>query len=352
MSANPSPAEPGGLCLSVLEIVPILPGQPPQQAIELTTEVAKVADQLGFHRFWLAEHHGVPHIGSAAPTMLMAHFAAHTTSIRIGSGGVMLTNHSPLVVAEQFAVLEALYPGRIDLGVGRAPGGRAATLAALGVQAGAADRFAAQLDEVRGLLGQSVPDDRRYRGVRVALGSAAPPVYVLATSADGARAAAARGLPVMIGHHLRSANTADAVRAYRAEFVAAPDGAPLRVTVSVVVVAADSNAAARSRLTAFLRNKLRLASVADAPMSTTDELELLRRELTADEQAKIEHHMADPGYIVGDELTVATELRKLRDETDADELMLLPVGFSARERCETLTRVAATGVLRVPLERS
>jgi luciferase family oxidoreductase group 1 len=346
MSANPSPAEPGGLCLSVLEIVPILPGQPPRQAIELTTEVAKVADRLGFHRFWLAEHHGVPHIGSAAPAMLMAHFAAHTTGIRIGSGGVMLTNHSPLVVAEQFALLEALYPGRIDLGVGRAPGGRRATVAALGVQAGAADRFAEQLDEVCGLLAGSFPGDHRYRGVRVALSGEAPPVYVLATSVDGARVAAVRGLPVVVGHHLRSANTVDAVRAYRAEFVAAPDGAPPRVTVSVVVVAAGSNAAARSRLTGFLRNKLRLATVADVPMSTTEELELLGRELTADEMAEVAHFLADPGYIVGDEVTVATELRKLLENTDADELMLLPVGFPAQERCETLTRVAATGVLR------
>ncbi|WP_158964465.1 LLM class flavin-dependent oxidoreductase [Chachezhania sediminis] len=200
---------------SLLDLSPVPEGATVSDALSNTVELAKHADRLGYHRFWLAEHHNMPGIASAATSIVIGRVAAETSRIRVGAGGIMLPNHPPLVIAEQFGTLEAMFPGRIDLGLGRAPGTDQATAQALRRYFQSADRFPDDVAELLGYLGDPRPDAR----VRAVPGEGSHvPVWILGSSLFGAQFAAHMGLPYAFASHFAPQMLEEALRVYRADF--------------------------------------------------------------------------------------------------------------------------------------
>jgi luciferase family oxidoreductase group 1 len=328
---------------SVLDVVPQLPGQSAAAALRETAEVALAADDLGYRRFWLGEQHGVRGVGGAAPAVLAAVLAARTDRIRLGAGGVLLTNHQPLVVAEQFAALAAAYPSRIDLGVEEQRTVAPSTAAALA--GGARDSFAQRLDELCGFLRDGTPGRVPVGDVRLSLAGLPPPVFVLADHPRTAVTAAVRGLPLFLAHHCAAAATSAAVEAYREHFQ--PTGPKVRpyLAVTAGVVAADSEEEAMARFAEYVRVKTRLAAA--GPRVTSAELTaLLDPPLTGRERGRAERLMDDHGYVVGSRATVAAQLGELVASTTADEVMLVPLAFDGLIRSAILRTVAA-GLTRI-----
>ncbi|SDD69033.1 LLM class flavin-dependent oxidoreductase [Glycomyces harbinensis] len=235
--------------LSVLDLATIGPGGA-VEALRTTAELAVEAERWGYRRFWVGEHHGIPTLASSAPTVLIAHLAARTASIRIGAGGVMLPNRTPLIVAEEFGTLEALHPGRIDLGVGRAPGGEPATAAAL--RRNPTD-FEHQLSELIGFLDDAFSSDHPYATIRAIPGrvhpdreaapglDSRPPIWILGTGEGGAGLAARLGLPFAFAHHLAPRRGAAALTAYRERFEPSPALDRPYALVSVATAAAETH---------------------------------------------------------------------------------------------------------------
>lgn len=205
------------LPVSVLDLVPIGSGSSAVSALRDSLELARLADRAGYTRYWFAEHHGMPSIASSAPEILIARTAALTARIRVGSGGIMMQNHVPLKLAEQFHTLEALYPGRIDLGIGRAPGTDPATSRAL--RPFSPQQFAEQLAELTALSDGTLPKDHPFARVRVIpAGVELPPIWLLGSSGASAEFAGARGLGYAFASHFSNAPAAPAARAYREAF--------------------------------------------------------------------------------------------------------------------------------------
>ena len=201
--------------LSILDLAPIGRGQSAADSFAASVALARQAEELGYTRIWYAEHHNMPSIASSATSVLIAHIGAQTSTIRLGSGGIMLPNHSPLVIAEQFGTLAAMYPGRIDLGLGRAPGSDASTQYALRRDPRAADTFPQDVVELQGYL----TGNTRVPGVTAVPGNGADvPLYMLGSSLFGAKLAAALGLPYAFASHFAPAALEAAVDAYRGEF--------------------------------------------------------------------------------------------------------------------------------------
>jgi luciferase family oxidoreductase group 1 len=239
--------------LSVLDLVPISKGSGPGEAIAASVELARAAEAAGYERVWYAEHHNMATIASSATSVLIAHVAAHTSTIRLGAGGVMLPNHAPLVIAEQFGTLAAVHPGRIELGLGRAPGTDQVTTRALRRDP-AADTFPQDVVELQGYLG----DSSRVPGVEAVPGRGTHvPLYLLGSSLFGARLAAALGLPYAFASHFAPAALTQAVAVYRKEFTPSAVLDRPRVLAGVNVVLADTLEEARHEL-----QLLRVARVA------------------------------------------------------------------------------------------
>jgi luciferase family oxidoreductase group 1 len=319
--------------LSLLDRSRTRAGEPDAAALRHTVERARHAERLGYHRFWVAEHHAVPGIASGSPPVLIAAVAARTDRIRVGSGGVMLPNHQPLVIAEQFAMLEALFPGRIDLGVGRSLGFTAPVRAALRRDADAPDTFADDLDELRSYLEGRGPVTARPRLERPV------PVFVLATG-RGLAVAGDAGLPVVLGGPvLDSADVGAALDDYRARARAA-GGRPY-VMASLDVLVADSVAAARELA---LPEAWALAAArttgqfpALEPVEPDRALSDRQRTLVEDVVGRTVH---------GDDATVAAELGELFHRTGADELLASTSTFdlgALRESDARLARLLTSG---------
>src|SRR4051812_27450812 len=225
------------LPLSILDLAPVRHGQTARDSFAASVELAGLAERTGYRRVWYAEHHNMPTIASSATSVLIAHVAAHTERIRLGAGGIMLPNHSPLVIAEQFGTLESLHPGRIDLGLGRAPGSDQNTMRALRRDATASDAFPRDVQELQGYLaGRSlIPgvDAIPGRGTHV-------PLYILGSSLFGAQLAAALGLPYAFASHFAPQALTDAVAVYRRDFQPSEQLAEPWVIAGVNVVAADT----------------------------------------------------------------------------------------------------------------
>ena len=203
--------------LSVLDLAPIPSGEAASDVVRRVTDLARLADRLGYERYWFAEHHSMPSIASSSPEVLIAHVAAATERIRVGSGGIMLPNHVPLKVAEIFHTLEALHPGRIDLGIGRAPGTDPLTLRAL--RAFDAEQFPAQLAELRAFSLRSFPDDHAFRKIQVMPDDVdLPPIWLLGSSGASARLAGSLGLGYAFASHFSHASPVAALEAYRNAF--------------------------------------------------------------------------------------------------------------------------------------
>jgi luciferase family oxidoreductase group 1 len=223
--------------LSILDLAFIAEGETAREALAGSVALAQRAESLGYRRVWYAEHHNFASIASSATSVLIAHVAAHTRTIRLGAGGIMLPNHAPLVIAEQFGTLESLHPGRIDLGLGRAPGTDPTTSRALRVSPSAADSFPSDVLELQAYLG----DESRVPGVQATPGTGTRvPLYILGSSLFGARLAAKLGLPYAFASHFAPAALEEAVALYRREFRPSPQCAAPYVIAGLNVIAADT----------------------------------------------------------------------------------------------------------------
>ncbi|MFF4290872.1 LLM class flavin-dependent oxidoreductase [Streptomyces sp. NPDC001633] len=249
--------------LSVLDLVTVGAGHTAAGAVRTAVDLARTAERRGFHRYWVAEHHSMPGVASSSPAVLLAHVAAHTERIRLGSGGVMLPNHAPLVIAEQFGTLEAMAPGRIDLGLGRAPGTDGATAAALRRTDGLhedADQFPQQLAELTRFLDDSFPDGHPYARIHAVPGPVQatspggvqsphrPPLWLLGSSGFSARLAGSLGLPFAFAHHFSAANTLPALDLYRASFRPSEVLAEPYALIGVSALAAEDEREARRQV--------------------------------------------------------------------------------------------------------
>jgi luciferase family oxidoreductase group 1 len=238
--------------LSILDLAPIPPGTSATESFAASVTLAQLAERRGYRRVWYAEHHNMATIASSATSVLIAHIAAATTTIRVGAGGVMLPNHAPLTIAEQFGTLEALHPRRIDLGLGRAPGSDQATMRALRRNPSSADRFPEDVLELQGYLS----GETRIEGVEATPGKGSNvPLYILGSSMFGAHLAAALGLPYAFASHFAPDALRPAVEAYRSEFRASAQAAEPYVIAGVNVVVASSGAAAREQFRQMLRHR-------------------------------------------------------------------------------------------------
>jgi luciferase family oxidoreductase group 1 len=252
--------------LSILDLAIVGKGETPRDALEGTVALAQLAERRGYRRVWYAEHHNIPSIASSATAVLIAHVAAHTHEIRLGAGGVMLPNHAPLTIAEQFGTLATLHPGRIDLGLGRAPGSDQNTQFALRRDPTAADRFPQDVLELQGYLAGA----SRVPGVSATPGAGTHvPLYILGSSLFGAELAAYLGLPYAFASHFAPGALQDAVATYRRQFRPSEQLDAPYVLAGVNVIAADTEGAAEEYRASVLR--ARVGSILGAGRALSDE---------------------------------------------------------------------------------
>ncbi|WP_182905554.1 LLM class flavin-dependent oxidoreductase [Microbispora sp. H13382] len=306
--------------LSILELATVGEGSTPGEALRDATGLARRAEEWGYHRIWVAEHHGMPGVASSSPAVLIAHLAAATRSIRIGSGGVMLPNHAPLVIAEQFGTLHALHPGRIDLGLGRAPGTDMATANALRRSAEVdPDEFPHQVAELTGFLDGAFPPGHPYEKIRaVPRGDDRPPIWLLGSSGFSARLAGLLGLPFAFAHHFSAANTEPALDLYRSSFRPSAVLDRPYALIGVAAVAADTEEEALRQTMPGALSWLRLRHGRPGRTPTPEEAEAypytpMEREFVRERLSTVVH---------GDPQTVRAGLEELRKRTGADELMI------------------------------
>jgi luciferase family oxidoreductase group 1 len=325
--------------LSVLDLAPVAEGSSPAEALRNSIDLARTVERLGFARHWVAEHHNMPGIASSAPAVLLAHLGDATSTIRIGSGGVMLPNHAPLVVAEQFGMLEALHPGRVDLGIGRAPGTDPLTARALRRTdvSFTEDEFPAQLVELLGYFSGRFPEGHPYRHITAVPGKGyTPALWLLGSSDYSAQVAGVLGLPFSFAHHFAARNTDAAVAAYRAAFQPSATLDAPYVMLGVNVVCADTDEHAHwlsgSNQLAFVR----LRSGRPGRFPTPDEAAAYR-------YSPLELEIArswTSAHVVGSPERVRKELLELADRTAADELMISTSVHSHAERLHSYELVA------------
>jgi luciferase family oxidoreductase group 1 len=318
-------------------------GAGPAQALAHTTALARRAEELGYRRFWVAEHHNMPAIASSAPAVLIAHLAAVTTAIRVGSGGVMLPNHPPLVVAEQFGTLEALHRGRIDLGIGRAPGTDQLTALALRRTADglSAEHFPAELGQLMALFEGA----ERAGPVTATPGRGnRPQIWLLGSSGFSAQLAGMLGLPFSFAHHFSAVNTLPALALYRRSF--RPSrwlDRPLAM-VAVSAICADTDERARWLSGPARLSFLRLRTGRPEPLATPEEA-------AAYPFTPGERQIADErftGQAIGSPDTVARQLADLAERTAADELMLTTMVYDLADRTRSFELITEKILPRLP----
>ncbi|MFD4029564.1 MsnO8 family LLM class oxidoreductase [Streptomyces sp. NPDC058637] len=318
-------------------------GHDAPQALRDTVRLAGTAEALGYHRFWVSEHHSVPGVAGSAPTVLAAAVAAATSTIRVGTGGVMLPNHQPFVVAEQFGVLASLFPGRIDMGLGRSVGFTDGIRRALGRDKEDADAFAAQLSELLGWLDgtqQAHPQvhARPAEGLRI-------PPYVLATG-EGAAIAAAAGLPLVIGDLRGREKLARAVEGYRGGFRPSVWAREPYVIVAGTVAVAETEEAARRLLVPEAWSMAHARSHGSfPPLAPAARIEDLT--MTAKERELFERGLR--GHLAGTEDRVADGLDTVIKETGADEVLVTTSTYDREALVDSMQRLARiTGLRRAP----
>jgi luciferase family oxidoreductase group 1 len=324
--------------LSLLDLAIIGPGQTPRDAFASSVAMAQRAEALGYRRVWYAEHHNMGSIASSATSVLVAHIASQTRRIRVGAGGIMLPNHAPLVIAEQFGTLEALHPGRIDLGLGRAPGTDPITTRALHRDPSSADTFPEDVLELQGYL----IDETRVPGVNATPGKGANvPLYILGSSLFGARLAAQLGLPYAFASHFAPHALLDAVAIYRREFRPSAQLAAPYVIAGLTVIAADTKRRAEEQLHTVRRARVRLL-LGRGRTLTDNEADLL---LESPEGAQLSQMMTYAAVGTPDE--VHAYLAAFVDHARADEVMVTHPAQTLEARLrsmELLSNVSAAKV--------
>jgi len=319
---------------SLLDLVPITEGSDAPDAFRNARDLAQHAETWGYHRFWLAEHHNLPGVGSAATSVLIGFIAGATKSIRVGAGGIMLPNHAPLVVAEQFGTLESLYPGRIDLALGRAPGSDTATARALRRYFDSADSFPEDVAELISYFATAEPDQR----VRAVPGAGlSVPLYLLGSSTFSAALAARLGLPFAFASHFAPDYLHIALDIYRSKFEPSPQLQRPYAIVGAGIYAADSDAEARrifssAQLQAvnLLRNR---PGKVPPPVDNIDDL------LDPDERIAVRHRTRYA--VVGSPDAAGRRLEEIFKETEADEIILTAQIFDHTARLRSFNMAAS-----------
>jgi luciferase family oxidoreductase group 1 len=335
----------------VLDLATVGKGLTAGDALRASVEIARTAETRGYHRMWVAEHHSMPGVASSAPAVILAHLAAHTRTLRLGSGGVMLPNHAPLVIAEQFGTLEALAPGRVDLGLGRAPGTDGATAAALrrteGLHEGA-DDFPRQLAELTRFLDDDFPDGHPYARIHAVPGpvqaraeggvqsAGRPSIWLLGSSGFSAQLAGALGLPFSFAHHFSAANTVPALALYRDSFRPSEVLDAPYASIGVSALAADDPAEARRQVLSGALGMLRLRTGRPGLMPTPEEAEAypfspMEREFVDSWLANVVH---------GDPQQVRAGLDALVARTGADELVITSNAHTPAARLRSYELIA------------
>jgi luciferase family oxidoreductase group 1 len=306
-----------GVPISLLDVVPVTGGESSTDALDRARQFARLGDELGCRRLWYAEHHNMPGIGSTAPEVLIANAAALTRRIRVGSGGVMLPNHAPLTVAERYCTLEALHPGRIDLGIGRAPGTDQRTARALR-RSGQSDDLAALLAELLGYL-HGFPEGHPLQGLLAyPRPPSSPEIFVLGSSDYGARLAAQLGMPYAFAHHFSSHFSIAAMHLYHQGFRPSEHLAQPHAILTVTVICAETDERARELSLAWALSFIRLRTgVPPGPFPTHEEA--IAHEWTEAERAYADDFLA--AQAIGSPDTVRARLQTLLEQTGAEELM-------------------------------
>ncbi|MGI8316363.1 LLM class flavin-dependent oxidoreductase [Halobacillus mangrovi] len=316
---------------SVLDLAPVIEGGSPADSFRNTVDLAKHVEKWGFTRYWMAEHHNMPFIASSATSIAISHVAHNTSSIRVGSGGVMLPNHAPLIIAEQFGTLETLFPGRIDLGLGRAPGTDQLTAQALRRDLNSrAENFPAQVDELRGYFEgenriRAIPGE----GLNI-------PIWLLGSSGFSAQLAGQLGLPFSFASHFSPNNTLGALDLYRRTFTPSSILDEPYDMVGVNVIAADTDEEAERLATSLQQQFLNLVRntnhLLQPPVDNMDEI------WTAGEKAALQQQLG--ASIIGGPETVKEKLENFQAETEADEMMIISQIYDHSARLRSYEIVA------------
>ena len=319
--------------VSILDLVPVILGETPREALRKSLDLAQHAERFGYKRYWVAEHHNMTGIGSAATSVVIGYLAGGTSTIRVGSGGIMLPNHSPLVIAEQFGTLESIYPGRIDLGLGRAPGTDGRTLRALRRDPARADDFPQDVVELQQLLAPAKPG----QAVRAVPGAGTEvPLWILGSSTFGAQLAAQLGLPYAFASHFAPDALFAALDLYRAQFEPSRQLDQPYAMVGVNVVAADTDEEARRLFTTVQQSFTNLLRGAggklQAPIDNIDEYWTPSEKHFASQMLKYS--------IVGSAETVRGGLEEFAALTKADELMIVTSIYDHSARIRSYEIVA------------
>ncbi|MGZ4704878.1 MAG: LLM class flavin-dependent oxidoreductase [Acidimicrobiales bacterium] len=324
--------------LSVLDLVPVTEGSTPGIALRNSLDLARHAERLGYRRYWVAEHHNMRGIASAATSVVIGHLAGGTSTIRVGAGGIMLPNHAPMVIAEQFGTLEALYPGRIDLGLGRAPGTDQLAARALRRDPDRADDFPREVMQLQAFLAPEQPG----QALRAMPGAGSEvPLWILGSSLYGAQLAAALGLPYAFASHFAPDALLAALQTYRADFQPSDALDQPYAMIGVNVTAADTDAEARRLFTTVQQGftNLRRGTPGPYPPPIDD----IDDYWTPSERVQASHMLTHS--IVGSPETVRAGLERITQLTGADELMVVSAIYDHDQRVrsyEILAEVAAS----------
>jgi luciferase family oxidoreductase group 1 len=322
------------LAISVLDLVGMRTDETAGSAIARSVDLAQHAEKLGYTRYWLAEHHSIPGLACSATSVLIGHLASATKTIRVGSGGVMLPNHAPLVVAEQFGTLDALYPGRIDLGLGRAPGGDFQTMRALrrDLQQTGED-FPALLDELQSYLGPERPG----QAVKAIPGQGSNvPITLLGSSLFSAQLAGMRGLPFAFAAHFAPEYLHAAAHTYREHFEPSEVLQEPYFMVAVQVIAAETDAAAQRLFTTPQQRFLRL--IRNQPVELLPPVDSMEPLWQEHERAAVQSRLR--AAIIGSNATVQAGLQKLVSNTRAEEVIVVTDTYEHADRLESYRRVS------------
>jgi len=326
--------------LSVLETTPINHGDALSVALEASVEVARLAERLNFARIWVTEYHASPDSGCATPAVFTARLASATDTISIGAGGVMLPNHPPMIVAEEFRMLAGLFPGRVDLGIGRGTGTEEAAIPAL--RRGGADdaAYLGQIDELSCFLLGDFPPGHRFAQVRMPQADALPTIFILGASEESALHAARLGRPLAFAHYQNTEHSAAAIAAYRSAFTPSAWCAAPYTIASVKVVGRDTDAAARDAATTTTLLRLRKAAVSRGGLDIDDAV-LLDPAMSEKEEQLVQRQLELGATVVGGPESIHDGVSRLAAALDVDEIMIVPTEYDCRGRLATLCATAA-----------
>ena len=333
--------------LSVLDVSPVSAGSNGAQALRNTLDLARLADLLGYERYWLAEHHNLPSIASSAPEIMIGHVAGVTQKIRVGAGGIMLPNHAPLKVAETFRVLEALHPGRSDLGIGRAPGTDPVTATALRRSSDGldAENFPQSLGELLAFSGAGFPEEHPFRSV-VAMPTdvGLPPIWLLGSSGYSATAAGKMGLGYAFASHFSPADPAPTMHAYRDSFESSEGFERPSAILAVAVICGETGEHAQRLASSMELAWVRMRSGKPRPLPSPEEA-------MGFPYTPAERRLADAYrsmQVVGNPSTVRTRIEELAERTLADEVMVTTNVYDHAERLRSYERLAAAFEMATP----